>query len=249
MEKPIERDLTAARHIVETCEAGDTSLGVVFQHRAREASAALKRCVENGTLGQIVSAEIRVPWWRDQSYYDEPGRGTRARDGGGVMITQAIHTLDLALWLLGPIARLQAKLHTTVLHRMECEDWASAIFETKAGCVGNLFATTAAYPGDSETISLHGTKGSAHLEAGVLTLRFTDGRTETVGQLASTGGGADPMAFTHSWHQSVIENFADSIDSGIAPLASGRDALMSHAVIDAMERASKAGRWVEVVAS
>ncbi|MEM9575397.1 MAG: Gfo/Idh/MocA family oxidoreductase [Pseudomonadota bacterium] len=246
MEKPIERTFAAAEELVALCTHANIPLGVVFQHRARAASRALKEALDIGKLGEIVTAEVRVPWWRDQSYYDVPGRGTRARDGGGVMITQAIHTLDLLLWLLGPIQRLQAMMHKTLIHLMEAEDWAGAIFETTSGCMGTLLATTAAYPGRSETITLHGTKATAHLDAGTLTLSFRDGRVDTIGEATATGGGADPMAFTHAWHQSVIEDFAASLDGKRPPLAPGRDALWSHAVIDAMERSSGQDNWTEV---
>ncbi|MFK7763476.1 MAG: Gfo/Idh/MocA family protein [Roseobacter sp.] len=246
MEKPVERDLAAARRVVEVFEAAQLPLGIVFQHRARAASRALKNAVDAGQLGDIVSAEIRIPWWRDQAYYNTPGRGTYARDGGGVMITQAIHTLDLALWMLGPFQHVQAMMRKTPIHQLEAEDWAGALFETTRGCIGTLFATTASFPGGSETITITGTKASAHLESGVLKLTRIDGTTEEIGANAATGGGADPMAFTHDWHRTVLENFAATLDSGSAPLSSGREALMSHAVIDAMQKASETGTRTEV---
>ena len=246
MEKPVERTLQAAQEIVALCDAHNVPLGIVFQHRARAASQALKQALVQGKLGDITNAEIRIPWWRDQAYYDAPGRGSYARDGGGVMISQAIHTLDLALWLLGPFSTLCALMHQTSLHRLEAENWAGALFETSSGCVGTLTATTSAFPGTAETITLQGTKASAHLESGVLTISYLDGRTETHGASATTGGGADPMAFTHAWHQSVIEDFAQAITDKRDPLATGREALMAHAVIDAMERSSKSRLWEKV---
>ena len=247
MEKPVERTLAAATAIVETCEAAGTPLGVVFQHRARAASIALKQAITAGMLGEIATIDLRVPWWRDQSYYDAPGRGSYARDGGGVMISQAIHTLDLAMWLAGPITSVQALMRRTALHQLEAEDWAGAVFETQSGAIGTLTATTAAFPGAAETITLQGTRAAAHLGSGVLTLTHLDGRVETVGTTASTGGGADPMAFTHAWHQSVIEDFANALRAGRPPMITGREALRTHAVIDAMERASKTGMRTEVV--
>lgn len=246
MEKPVERDLGAATHIVEIFEAANLPLGIVFQHRAREASVALRQVLDAGVLGTLATVELRVPWWRDQAYYDAPGRGTYQRDGGGVMISQAIHTLDLALWLLGPITAVQAMMRTTPLHQLEAEDWAGALLEWQNGAVGTLMATTAAAPGDAETITIHGTKASAHLGSGVLTLTHQNGTVETTGASASTGGGADPMAFTHAWHQSVIEDFAVALTHGRPPMAPARDALRTHMVIDAMQRASKSGTRTEV---
>lgn len=246
MEKPIERTLGAAEAIVETCAGAGVPLGIVLQHRARAASEHLKTLMADGALGQIATVEIRVPWWRDQGYYDAPGRGTYARDGGGVMITQAIHTLDLALWVLGPIRRLQATMHGTPLHQLEAEDWAAALFELESGAIGTLMATTSAFPGEAESLRIQGTKAAAHLASGVLTLTHLDGQVQSFGEAAATGGGADPMAFTHGWHQTILEDFATCLTTGEDPLASGSSALDAHRVIDAMERASTAAKWTEV---
>lgn len=248
MEKPIERTLQAATEIVNLCETANVPLGIVFQHRARAASSALKAALTVGELGDIATVEIRVPWWRDQSYYDAPGRGTYARDGGGVMISQAIHTLDLAMWLLGPISTIQAMMRTTHLHDLEAEDWAGALFEMENGAVGTLMATTAEYPGTAETITIQGTRAKAHLGAGVLTVTTLEGKETTFGESAATGGGADPMAFTHAWHQSVIEDFAESLKTGTPPMATGRSALLTHAVIDAMQVANQTGQKTRVSA-
>ncbi|MBW4706493.1 Gfo/Idh/MocA family oxidoreductase [Roseobacter sp. YSTF-M11] len=246
MEKPIERTLAAANKIVATCASQQVPLGIVFQHRARAGSQAMKQKVDAGVLGQIATVDIRVPWWREQSYYDAPGRGTYARDGGGVMINQAIHTLDLALWVLGPVLNVQALMRSTPLHHLEAEDWAGALFEMDNGAIGTLMATTAAYPGGAESLSVQGTKASAHLASGVLTVTLMDGRIETIGSQADTGGGADPMAFTHAWHQTIIEDFANCLKSGAPPIADGHSSLAAHRVIDAMERATVSGERTKV---
>ena len=246
MEKPIERTFAAAEALVARCETAQVPLGIVLQHRARAASKKLKQLLDGRALGQIATVEIRVPWWRDQAYYDAPGRGTYARDGGGVMINQAIHTLDLALWLLGPMRSVRAMMRTTPLHGMEAEDWAGALFELENGAVGSLMATTSAYPGEAESLRIQGDKAAAHLASGVLTLTHLDGQVETFGAEATTGGGADPMGFTHAWHQSVLEDFAASLSTGDTPLATGRSALDAHRVIDAMERASRSGQTTEI---
>lgn len=246
MEKPIERDVQAASDLVQICAQAGVPLAMMLQHRAREASQALKTALETGALGEICTVDLRVPWWRAQSYYDAPGRGTYARDGGGVMISQAIHTLDLAIWLLGPIRAVQAMMRQTALHHLEAEDWAGALFDMQCGAFGTLLATTAAYPGGVETIALQGTKAAAHLGSGVLEISYLDGRKTRVGAEGATGGGADPMAFTHEWHQSVIEDFAQALRSGGQPLATGQSALAAHAVIDAMQRSSESGQKQQV---
>jgi predicted dehydrogenase len=182
-----------------------------------------------------------VPWWRDQSYYDAPGRGTYARDGGGVLISQAIHTLDLMLSLTGPVADVTATAATTGFHAMEAEDFVSAGLRFANGAVGHLFASTASFPGRGETITLHFKGGSARLESGILQIDHADGRTETIGKAASSGAGADPMAFTSDWHRFVIEDFAQALQDKCDPLVTGRDALGVHQLITALERAAETG--------
>lgn len=242
LEKPVGRTLEEARSVVTLCEDADVPLGVVFQHRMREASVAAKKLVDSGELGALGLAEISVPWWREQAYYDEPGRGTYARDGGGVLISQAIHTIDLALTLTGPVGSVTAMTGTTRLHRMEAEDVAAAGIRFANGALGWLTASTASFPGASESITLHFDKASLRLAEGVLAVTWRDGRTETHGATATTGGGADPMAFTHDWHMWVLEDFVAAVSSGRAPSISGRDALAAHELIHAINVSAETGR-------
>ena len=249
LEKPIERTLEAARTVVESFEAAGVPVGLCFQHRTRAAAVALKQRLGAGDLGDIVHVEMRVPWWRDQAYYDAPGRGTYDRDGGGVMINQAIHTLDLALWLVGPVKQIQAMMRTSPLHQMEAEDIAAALMQFASGATGVLSASTATYPGETESIAITTTQAQITLAGDHLTIHRHDGQVETMApdDSGGTGGGADPMAFTHAWHQSVIEDFARSALAGSAPLAPGRDVLHVHAVINAMEQAGRTGTITEVL--
>lgn len=246
VEKPIERTLDGAHSVVQTCEQAGVKLGVVFQHRVRSASRKLAELIAGGSPGDLAIAEVCVPWWREQSYYDEPGRGTYARDGGGVLISQAIHSLDLLLSLTGPVTKVQAAARTTALHSMESEDYVTAALSFANGAVGSLIASTANYPGGAESITLHYTECVAHLQSGELDLQWRDGRQERFGEPAGTGGGKDPMAFTHEWHRDVIENFADVYGSDNEPLVNGRKGLQVHALIDAIVSSSNNARAMEV---
>ena len=244
MEKPVERDTAAAGELVAIAREAGITLGVVFQHRFRAASIKLREMLAEGRFGALGCAMVEVPWWRPQSYYDEPGRGTYARDGGGVLINQAIHTLDLLLSFTGPVREVSALMGTTRLHRMEAEDFVSAGLRFESGGFGSIAATTAAYPGDAESIVLHHEHASARLQSGTLTVSWHDGRSESFGEPSGTGGGADPMAFPHDWHASALRDFLEAIRDGRQPIVNGEEALKVHALIDAMTRSSAEGRAV-----
>ena len=241
LEKPVARNTREALDVVNLCHEAGVRLGIVFQHRMRAASQKAAELVAGGSLGELGVCEIAVPWWRDQSYYDEPGRGTYSRDGGGVLISQAIHTIDLALSLTGPVSRVRAMTSTTRFHRMESEDYVVAGLTFRSGAVGSLIASTASYPGSAESITLHYDNASLHIASGVLRVDWRDGRSERFGAEATTGGGADPMAFTHEWHQGIIEDFVDALNTGRDPIVTGRDALASHRLIDAITHSAQTG--------
>lgn len=249
LEKPVGRTAAEAREVVEICRGAGVRLGIVFQHRMRAASRAAAALIAGGELGALGLAEISVPWWREQSYYDAPGRGTYARDGGGVLISQAIHTIDLALALAGPVRQVRAMAATTRFHDMEAEDFVVAGLAFGGGAVGSLVASTASFPGGGESITLHHEAASLHLAHGALTVRWRNGREETHGAAAGTGGGADPMAFTHEWHQAIIEDFAAALSEGRDPAVPGEAALAAHDLIDAALRSARSGRPEEVTAA
>lgn len=246
LEKPLERTFDAAQDIVDICANEGVSLGVVFQHRFRAASEALARLLAYGDLGAIQIVRAEIPWWRDQSYYDEPGRGTYARDGGGVLISQAIHTLDLMLSLTGPVTSVQASCATTSFHNLEAEDFSAGALGFESGAVGSFFASTASFPGNAESLSFNCENGTAVLKSGVLTIHWRDGRMEKIGEEAGTGGSADPMAFPFDWHKSLIADFADAIRNGRPPRVTGSQAMQVHSLIAAIETSSRTGRNVDI---
>jgi UDP-N-acetyl-2-amino-2-deoxyglucuronate dehydrogenase len=229
LEKPLEISTARAEKLVKACR--NMKLGVVLQHRFRPAAEKLRERLHD--LGQIVSASAAIPNWRPQSYYDQPGRGTRARDGGGVLLTQGIHTLDLFLSYTGEAAEVKSFVATTPVHRMETEDLAVAAVRFKSGALGVVHATTTAYPGFAERIELIGTKGTALLAGTSLQMRFQDGKSFEMKTESGGGGtGADPMAFPHDWHRGVLEDFLDAIEKNREPRISGAEALKVHRFID-----------------
>ena len=244
VEKPLDISLLRATALVQVCEAHGVRLAVMLQHRLREAAVALHTLLAAGELGQIVSATAAVRWWRAQSYYDEPGRGTLARDGGGVLMTQAIHTLDLLIHLIGVPMCVTGLATTSPAHQLECEDTAAALLHYASGAVAVLQATTAAYPGFPERIELNGTRGSATLEAGELHVHYTDGRACVAGARQAMGAGANPMAFDHGAHRAVLQDFIRAVQTGQDPTVGGRSALAVQAVIEAVMQSARQGAAV-----
>ena len=236
LEKPLELNLERSTKLVELAAQSGLQLGVVLQHRFREASQVLQKLLIDGRLGEVQAASIRVPWWRSQSYYNEPGRGTLARDGGGVLLTQAIHTLDLFRSLVGIQSVKSAVVRHTQLHQMETEDYVSALLVLGNGAPGDLMATTAMYPGFPETIDIMGTLGSARLTGANLQVNFLEGAPVNICSEGGTGSGANSMDFSHEPHRELITDFIDAVHQKRPPRVSGADALKTHLVIDELLR-------------
>ncbi|MGV8935583.1 MAG: Gfo/Idh/MocA family protein [Allorhizobium sp.] len=247
LEKPLDVTPQRARDIVATADRAGITLGIVFQNRFRAAVVALRELIESGRLGNIVGASVRVSNWRPQSYYDAPGRGTMARDGGGVLLSQAIHTIDLLISLAGLPAKVFAHVVTTPLHRMETEDLVAATLIFENGAIGTLRATTCAYPGFAERIELIGTSGTAILEGDTLVANLIDGSSVSAGGSdQGSGTGADPMAFGHQLHRALIEDFVAAVKVGRQPQVTGAHALAAHALIEALLLSSTLGNPVAI---
>jgi UDP-N-acetyl-2-amino-2-deoxyglucuronate dehydrogenase len=247
LEKPLEITTTRAAELVAACRAAGVTLGVVLQHRFRPAALKLAAMLKAGELGRIVGCSTVIRLWRPQSYYDEVGRGTRARDGGGVLLTQGIHTLDLMLSLAGPIAEVSCYAQTSSVHRMETEDMAAAAVKFANGALGTIDATTAAYPGFPERIEIIGESATASLAGTELSVAHHDGRTTALRTEAGGGGtGADPMAFPNDWHRGVLADFLDALDRKREPTVNGEEALKVHRLIDALLESSLTGRAVRI---
>lgn len=232
LEKPLDISMARAERAVEVCRKAGVQLGVVFQNRFRPAVQRLAALVTSDALGPLAYAGVDLRWWRPQSYYDEPGRGTYARDGGGVLMTQAIHSLDILMWLAGGVSSVVAATATTRLHSMEAEDFASAALTFESGAAGQVLATTAAYPGFPERIELIGANGTAVLEGGHLRVFFHDGRVDEFSDPSSSGFGAKPMDFSHTAHRDLLRDFFAAIREDRAPWVTGDDALRVQRLIE-----------------
>jgi predicted dehydrogenase len=233
-EKPLESTVERAERLVAASRRADRRLAVMLQLRFRAASRRLKSLLESNALGDIQAATMTVPWWRPQAYYDEAGRGTKKRDGGGVLITQAIHTLDLFRWCVGIASVDAAIVRTTSLHKMETEDYATALVRLGNGAPGTIVATVAAFPGGAEQIMVIGSKGTARMDGSNLRVSFLDGTEDVVQDTGGSGSGSGFMAFSYEPHKAVIGDFLDAIEQRRDPAIPGEEAVATQRVIDAI---------------
>ncbi|MGG5821611.1 Gfo/Idh/MocA family protein [Falsiroseomonas sp. HW251] len=246
VEKPLELDLPRAEALVAAAARAGVRLGVVFQHRFRPASLRLRQAVASGELGALLSCSATIRWWRDAAYFAQAGRGMKARDGGGVLLTQAIHTLDLLLHLAGPVAQVAGFARTSPLRAIDTEDIAAAALRFANGAIGAVDATTVAEPGFPERIEIAGTGGSALLVAERLELHTKGRPPEVVDFGMAGGGGADPMAFDHGPHRAMVAEMLDAIEQGRAPMNDGASGLPVMRLIAAILESSASGKVVTV---
>ena len=246
LEKPVAVDAARAGALIECCERAGVTFGVVFQHRFRPASLQLAALLRERALGDLLSASASIRWWRAPEYFAQPGRGMRDRDGGGVLLTQAIHTLDLLLHLVGPAMTVAAMVDNSGLRKIDTEDRVVAAVRWACGASGVIDANNLAYPGFPERIDIAGTLGSAVLEVESLLVQLKDG-SEIRHRGASAGGsGTDPMAFSHAHHRAVIEEFLAAVDERREPMNSARSALGVHSLIDALLHSGQTRRTAQV---
>ena len=249
VEKPI--DVTAARADALIAEAAraNVALGVIFQDRLKPDVRRMKALVDAGRLGRPILADARVKWYRPPSYYEgSRWRGTRALDGGGALMNQGVHTVDLLLWLFGPVRRVAART-ATALHAIEVEDTAVALIEFANGALGTLEATTAAYPGYSRRIELTGSNGTLVLDGDDLSaIDVKDARPDERPSpaAAATVSAASPVVADVSAHVRIFNDFLHAVSTHTTPCCDGPSARQSVALIEAIYRSAAIGSPIDL---
>ena len=241
-EKPIEISTARADEMIAAAKRANVKLGVIFQDRMKPDIRRLKHWIDIGVLGKLFFVDARVKWYRPPEYYStSKWRGTLALDGGGALINQGVHTVDLLLWLLGDVSRVQA--HTaTLLHKIEAEDTALALLEFANGAIGVFHATTAAYPGYQRRVEISGSEGTVILEhdrviAADLRKVPADFAVSAIGDRnhsASSAAVTDVRG-----HQAVIEDFISATQQNKSPACDGTEGRRSIALVEAIYRAAK----------
>jgi len=256
VEKPLALTLADADALIAACRDAGVQLGVALQRRTDPNFRAAHNAIAAGALGRMVLGAITVPYLRPQSYYDSAAwRGTWALDGGGALMNQGVHLVDLLLWLMSDeVVEVQARADT-LAHTIEVEDVVTAALRFASGALGTIAATTATAPGFPHRVEVYGTQGGMQIE-GEAVVRWETAHMPAEGAQAGpqvttsgsgqqdAGPGADPRNIHMSGHTRIIEDFAAAIRAGRAPLVTGEDARRALAVVLAVYESARTGRPV-----
>jgi predicted dehydrogenase len=266
-EKPIDVSYKAALGLVEACEEEGVTLTVISQHRFAEDIQKVKNAVDAGVLGRMVMGDGATKWFRSQAYYDSGDwRGTWKLDGGGCLMNQGVHYVDMLQWIMGGVASVQAQIRT-LTHDIEVEDVASALVVYKNGAIGTIRGATSVFPGLAETLEIHGEYGTAIIEGDRLKVwdidpeALVDGspygrgvnsqptpnlHVQDAGKKQGTGA-SDPTAIWGEQHKLQLVDFVSAVKEKRTPFITGRDALEPLKIILAIyESARKGGKVVAI---
>ena len=250
VEKPLEITEARCDAMIDACEREGVTLAGIFPSRFHEAPRAIKAAADAGRFGRLTMGNAYVKWWREPSYYAAGGwKGTRAMDGGGALMNQSIHAIDLLLWIMGPWSEVRAMTATLGHQGIEVEDCASAAIRFENGALGAIQGSTAVWPGFLKRIEVSGISGSAMMdEEDLIFWKFRDEspsddalRAALSGKTASGGGAADPAAIGHHGHRLQIQDFMAAVREGRAPLVDGREARRAVELVRAIYRSAETG--------
>ena len=250
VEKPLEITLERCDAIIEACAKNKVVLSTIFPSRFHSSSKLLKAAIDAGRFGTLSLGDAYVKWFRTQEYYDSGAwRGTWELDGGGALMNQAIHCVDLLTWLMGPVAELSARTATLAHERIAVEDVATASLRFANGALGVIEATTASFPGMLKKIEIHGSQGSAVIEEeDIKTWQFAEMTAEDekiIAQFAdateSGGGASDPSAIGHAAHTHQFNDVIHAIQSGNPPSINGHEGRRSVEIILAIYKSAETG--------
>ncbi len=255
VEKPLEITLERCDRIIDACARNRVQLSTIFASRFGDAMQELKKAVVAGRFGRLTLGETTCKWWREQSYFDQGGwKGKLAIDGGGALMNQAIHNVDLLQWLMGKVTHIHGFTATLAHERIEVEDTAVACLRFASGALGVIQATTSVWPGYPKTISIHGNAGSVVVEQeDLLRWEFQKPaadddaiRRRFAQKVGASGGASDPAAISHVGHARQLTDFVQAIAAGRPPLVDGHEGRKAVEIILAIYRSMASGQIVEL---
>jgi len=249
VEKPIEVSVQRGRELIDSCSENGVKLAVIYQNRFIDEIVDMKKALDTGKIGNPILASASVRWYRSQEYYnDSDWRGTLALDGGGVVINQSIHTVDLLYWLIGEVESVSALKGTFTHPDIEAEDTAVACLQFKNGAIGVFEGSTSIRPPQKRRIEVNGSKGTALLEGDSFHLQLEGDQQEAPLENEDEAAGAasplDGMSVIN--HQRQFERIFKAFASGGEAVVSGEESLKSLAIVEAIYRASDRNKLVQV---
>lgn len=242
VEKPIETNLERADALIAACEQAGVKLGVIFQSRFLPAVQKIKAALDAGKLGKLMLGDAYVKWYRAPEYYQDSWHGTLALDGGGALINQAIHTVDLLRWMMGPVAAASA-MKKALRYPIEGEDTLVGNVEFQNGALGVIVATTSVKPGFKRRLELSGERGTIILDGDEITVWDIEGEAsaaESAEQI--TDGSSNPAAISTEGHRRQIEDMMNAVREDRAPIVDGYEGRKSLEVVWALYQAAREGR-------
>jgi len=248
VEKPMAVDLDTAARMVQVAHAAGIQLGVVSQHRFDDSTLFLQRALAAGRLGRILQADAYVKWHRTDEYYARPVKGSWAGEGGGALISQAIHQVDVLLHLIGAVNEVFGYWHLGATHKIESEDLACAVMRYASGATGIIQAGTALWPGYPERIEIHGSKGSAIVTGDQLTtwdVQDDQGEPAPISQQAKSGA-SDPMSISLTPFERQLRDFGEACTAGRAPASSGVEGYRALQLVRSIYESCREGRKVAI---
>lgn len=250
VQKPMAVDLQTAEKMIEVARHAGIQLGVVSQHRFDDSILFLKKAIAEGRLGRIIQADAYVKWYRTPEYYAPPIKGTWAGEGGGALVSQAIHQVDLLLYLIGSVDEVFGFWKLGGLHKIEAEDTLSAVLNYSSGALGVIQATTSLWPGYPERVEIHGTKGTAIITGDQLTTWDVQGDSGENVPLAkqAASGASDPMAISVAPFERQLKNFGESCMAGKAPVCSGLEGYRALQLVRSIYDSCTEGKKVRIAA-
>ena len=246
VQKPIATNLDTARQMIETARRGNILLGVVSQHRFDDASLFLSKAIAEGRLGKLLQCDCYVKWYRSAEYYSRPIKGSWKTEGGGALMNQAIHQIDILRWLAGPVKEIYGMWQLGALHKIESEDVVNAVLRYANGATGVVQASTAMWPGYTERTEFHGSKGTAIISGDKLTTWDVQNDSGDPAPVAKdvASGASDPMAISLEPFERQFRDFGDAITNRRKPQVAGEEGLQALEVVDAVYRSCRTGEKV-----
>jgi UDP-N-acetyl-2-amino-2-deoxyglucuronate dehydrogenase len=246
IEKPIEINLKRADQLINTARQYKVKLEIVYQNRFSSGFVQLKNAVKDGKLGKLLMGNAYINWFRKEEYYSSSDwKGTLIGDGGGALINQGIHTIDLLLDIMGEVASVNGKVKT-VFHQIEGEDLGAALVNFRSGAIGTITGGTSLYPGYPERLEIYGSEGSVIIAAGKIINWNIKGEVHSSMDIIQHPIGTDdPMAVGHLLHVEQYQNFLTSIRENHEPIVTGEIARKSLELIRAIYASSDQNREVK----